>query len=79
MQKWACMAVRAKSNRKHPLRRASRAQFGFTSALAKAGALSVLGSAVCAWDATSSLCAPERRHPQTLQTPSDRSHTYAPY
>ena len=73
------MAVRAKSNRKHPLRRARRSQFGLASAPTKAGGLSVLGSAVHAWDAASSLCAPERRRSETLLTPSDRSHSYATY
>jgi hypothetical protein len=79
MQKSAGMAVRANSNRKHPLRRATHSQFGLTSAPTTAGGLSVLVSAAHAWDATSTLRVPERRHSEPLLTPSDRSHTYATY
>jgi hypothetical protein len=77
MQKWVCMAVRPKSNRKRPLRRATCAQFRFTSAPNKAGALRGLGSAGHAWHATSHGGAHERQHAPPQLTPSKRSHTYA--
>jgi hypothetical protein len=69
MQKCADMAVRSKSNRKHPVRRATHAQFGLTSAPTETQGLSVLGAAVHAWDGTSSLCAPELQRAPTLPTP----------
>ena len=77
MQKWASMAVQPKSNRKHPLRRATCAQFRFTSAPSKAGALRGLGSAGHASSATSHGDAHKRRHAPPQSTPSKRSHTYA--
>ena len=70
MQKWACMAVRSFSNRKTPLRRVALTQFGIRSASTKARVPRRLGWAVHAWDATSSLCAPGRRRPPKLLTPS---------
>ena len=79
MQKCADMAVHAIPCRKRPLRRATLTQFGVTKASTKAGALKHLGWTVHAWDGEPSLCAPERERPPTLQTPRNRSHTYATY
>jgi len=77
MQKCADMAVRSKSNRKHPVRRATHAQFGLTSAPTETQGLRGLGSAARAWDATSGLCTPDVGRAPTLSTPSKRSHTCA--
>jgi len=79
MQKWACMAVRPISNRKPPLRRARLTQFRPKGASSKARALKGLGLADHAWDGTAHVRTTGRRRPLTPPTPSQRSHTCAPY